>query len=449
MESLDYKSTDTILFQRGSVILTDCLLVYAAYRCISGPVTKLVPPGVRLAVFLLMVFNVGLFIVDHIHFQYNGILLGVLLLTCDSIQRGQDERVTFYFSILVLMKHLFATMAPVLAVYLLKRSLDLSIDTQTFSLSFVKCAYLLSRHALIATICVAAAFGPFLHAGGFSQLTQIASRLFPFSRGLVHAYWAPNVWALYCAIDKVLYLAAPRFPKLQPYLQQLRVLSGASDAKANALPNSTSGLVGDFAFHFLPRITAQHCLLLVLLSQSPAWLRILFQSSNTVSKQRWRHEQYVVAVRSLVFASLCAFMLGYHVHEKAIIIPWVLQTLLIAESPRDRVLFLLFSAAGSVSLFPLIPGAFEGIVKTLLTLVFIQLACYLLDMVFAPESLRRGVTACFLLLGVAALYSEVLHFVIFDDDVLPFLPLMVTSCLCALVLLTCWAMSFSLLLYSS
>lgn len=59
--------------------------------------------------------------------------------------------------------------------------------------------FLSLANAVILT-CLAS-LGPFLLMG---QLPQLLSRLFPFTRGLNHAYWAPNVWALVTALDRVL-----------------------------------------------------------------------------------------------------------------------------------------------------------------------------------------------------------------------------------------------------
>jgi alpha-1,3-glucosyltransferase len=58
--------------------------------------------------------------VDHVHFQYNGVLVGILLIALSDAAEGKPLRSLFAFTCLVNLKHLFVVLAPAIAVYLLR-----------------------------------------------------------------------------------------------------------------------------------------------------------------------------------------------------------------------------------------------------------------------------------------------------------------------------------------
>lgn len=110
VENINYKSDMTVMFQRLSVIALDCVFIYAAKRYVLKQVgifhdiveaksvlyiflnvllfscSSAISNG-NLLVYILLITNPGLLMVDHIHFQYNGFLFGILLLSIGSMIR--------------------------------------------------------------------------------------------------------------------------------------------------------------------------------------------------------------------------------------------------------------------------------------------------------------------------------------------------------------------------
>jgi hypothetical protein len=265
VDNLSYASTETVIFQRCSVIATDLVLFLsigsflAACRPPKESVAEAARSAVKDAVIMAITFlNPGLLLVDHIHFQYNGFLLGLFIYSVSLMRQGRDLFGGVVYATCLMFKHMYLYVAPLYFVYLLRHHCCPKLEAggagqknetgqrkgkesdqgkagaaagpePPRGFSFARLVVLGG-----AVLCIfAAAFLPFLAAaaaaaekpatadataeeppvsasmlalrGATTMLAQIGSRLFPFQRGLCHAYWAPNVWALYNFADKVRY----------------------------------------------------------------------------------------------------------------------------------------------------------------------------------------------------------------------------------------------------
>ena len=158
-----------------------------------------------------------------IHFQYNGILIGLLIYSISLIYQSRDIEAAITYTILLNMKHLFLSVSLIFFIYLLRHycfylpiqplkydDQDMHENSFEYEGDNFDCESFQLNNLIqlgLAVICIfAISLGPFIFAGGFEQLSFIKDRLFPFGRGLVHAYWAPNFWALYSFLDRVLLL---------------------------------------------------------------------------------------------------------------------------------------------------------------------------------------------------------------------------------------------------
>lgn len=210
VKALGYDSWQTVYFQRATVILTELVLVYALHlyasktplrpaadsvSYVKGSKNKATAHAAALSVLL----SPGLLIIDHIHFQYNGFMYGILVLSLVLARKQSTLLLSgLTFAVLLCFKHIYMYIAPAYFVFLLRAyCLGERTAFPYFRIRFFNCIKL--GVGIISIFAVA--FGPFALWG---QLEQVFRRLFPFSRGLCHAYWAPNIWAMYSFTDRIL-----------------------------------------------------------------------------------------------------------------------------------------------------------------------------------------------------------------------------------------------------
>jgi len=309
-----------VAFLRSTVVVSDIVLWIGAWM-VSTTTAALSPSRTSVwSIFLLIVLHPGLFWLDHVHFQYNGMLLGMLLisLTCllranaqpfkvkeDSISSASSRQ--YYclagaamYALLLTFKHLYLGLSLWYFFYLLRRYCFVpdvtsdKADTKMRRKTHEKASHAtfsFEKFLQLATVTVATLLLPFLPLllsaardttddSPLLLLKQIFSRLFPFERGLVHDYWAGNVWALYMGAQKV--------------FQAMGV---------SVLPKDVS-----------PDRVAVLLLIGLTLGALRAWK----------AAADWSNERLLL---SFTLSAMISFMISYHVHEKAVLtslIPMIL-----------------------------------------------------------------------------------------------------------------------------
>ncbi|KAM7471999.1 hypothetical protein LguiA_010182 [Lonicera macranthoides] len=424
-KGLNCSSPSVVIFQRITVMVSDSILIYGVYKLSRNL-------GLRkgVLIWVLVVWSPGLLIVDHMHFQYNGFLLGVLLVSLGCLEEGKDLMGGFVFAVLLCFKHLFAVAAPVYFVYLFRHYCCRG--------GFLKGVGRLVAMGVVVVAVFATAYGPFVYHG---QIQQVFRRMFPFGRGLCHAYWAPNFWVFYIILDK---LFAFLLAKL-----------GFSIHAPTA--SFTGGLVGDSSpFAVLPTITPLITFIMVLLAISPCLIKA------------WRYPQPRMITRWVAYAYTCGFMFGWHVHEKASLHFVVPFAFVAVQSMEDATHYFLMVIVSCYSLFPLLFEAQEYPIKVLLLLLHTTFMWFgfssLSSKIASAKANTRGppksnkqepklssnavsnngefyigwIPKIYLVgLLVVETWGQILHPYLLGNK-LPFLPLMMISIYCALGMMYSW-----------
>lgn len=321
----------------------------------------------------------------------------------------------FWFAVLLNFKHIYLYVAPAYFVYLLRCYVFSSNEDGTLRWRSFSILRLLGLGVIVIAVFTVS-FGPFVILG---QVEQVLSRLFPFKRGLCHAYWAPNFWALYNLADKVLAVTGSRLGLL---------------TVGNQTASMTGGLVQEFEHTVLPSIPPLVTMVLSAAAMMPALL-VLWSSPKGPQS----------FVRALILCGFGSFMFGWHVHEKAVLMIIIPMSLLVLEKKTDARLYLFLSTIGHYSLFPLIFTQFETPIKICLLAATCLYAFISLGNIYKSHGGTTSLpllslTETLYLLGIVPLElcNSVGHSVLGLSSRLPFLPLLLTSIYCAVGVTYSW-----------
>jgi alpha-1,3-glucosyltransferase len=285
------------LAMRLSVLLSECLVLWPAVVVF---VTRVVVPRADrvAATVALVLFQPSLILIDHGHFQYNTICLGLTLWAVVALLADRPYLATVCFCAALNFKHMALYFAPAFFFQMLGDAARLG--------SPARAARRVALLGVVAVATFAAIWSPWLaQADPLAAVQQVLARLLPWERGLFEDKVA-NFW---CTVSPVLKLNG-RYP-----IATLRQL----------------------------------CLGATLLAIAPASAALLLRRRSR--RPRARAEAFLAG---LLATSLAFFLFSYQVHEKSLLLPLLPLALLAASAaPRWRGIAALVALVGHFSMYPL------------------------------------------------------------------------------------------------
>ncbi|SCV68168.1 BQ2448_289 [Microbotryum intermedium] len=314
-----------------------------------------------------------LILMDNGHFQYNSLMLGLTVWALNFFQNGQDLLGAVAFVCALAFKQMALYYSPAIFAYLLG-----------------KCLYrggrlgmsLFINLGFITVVSFGLLFSPFLSKP--SEILQILSRIFPFSRGLFEDKVA-NFW---CAINVVV---------------KLRQLASVSSLARLALVFTLVAM--------LPSVIG-----LVWISRELGIRKRKDEAANDHPKSAQPNAAYAATADSgmgeiqtikllphaLFISSMSFFMFSFQVHEKSILLPLMPLTLLMGgrETGFGRMDWewgVLLNNVGVFSMWPLLKRDGVGLAYLVLTFGWNYLIGY------NPWTLRRSFVKYLSLVSYAAI----------------------------------------------
>ena len=211
--------------------------------------------------------------------------------------------------------------------------------------------------------------------------------MFPFSRGLVHSFWAPNLWAIYLTLDKI----------LAQLFRSILMLQSQTE--------STSTL------KLLPNISPSFTLILIGIFILPVLYSVVRKNNFGLH---------------ICGCGLTFFMFGFHVHEKAIT-PYL--NLLLVVLGIDNSLLNSAIFVNIINLTPLLIDPEEKVLKFVFAGIWVVIMMVQREdkkqekyMSF-EEKIQQGV----ILSGFAVLAFQEILFPFLKRPKIEFIPLMMNS----------------------